>query len=250
MGLFTKKEKFKFHQIPSTPEQTAARSHLTGLYQDNINIAPREVAGMSPVQQQLQGYLSGMAGNQMDNFQLSQDHLRATLSGDYDPRTSLYYQGVRGELDEMKGQAQAQTQQHAQLGGMARSSPAAGAISQTGRQYDQMAAQTLGQLTDAERQRQMQAAGMLPQQDAQMAQSLQLQQQMDMERQIQQERNNAMYEAFMGELMMRYQQQAGIAMSILGEQRYIGVQSGGGLTDLGFFMNASSQAASAMAGGG
>jgi hypothetical protein len=58
------------------------------------------------------------------------------------------------------------------------------------------------------------------------------------ERRVEQAKLAAAYDAALQTLLAPYNYNATIAMALLNEPRYVGVQTGGGMTDLGFGLKA------------
>jgi len=248
MGLFSKDKKLKFKLIPSTPEQTQARSYLTGLMDQDIQFPTEQVAPLTGTEQQIQEGLPSYLNQIAQDFETSRGYYNDVLSGGYDPATSDFYQGFRAEQDRMKRDAQLNVARAAQKGGMARSTPAVGIQGRVGAQYDAQALQQLGMLYESERDRRTQAAGSLSQLGSQHIGNLSYAEQLAaVQRQNEQAKLSAFYQAVMQTLLAPYQYNAQIAGALLSEQRYAGYQTGGGLTDLGFMVAAASNAIS---GGG
>jgi hypothetical protein len=251
MGLFTSKQKFKFKKIPSTPEQTRSRSYLESLRDNDLTFQPEGVADLTGTEKQIQGYLPSYLTDVSNDYQSGRSYLNDVLSGSYDPRESDYYIGFRNEQETMKADAQNQIRRQAQKAGMARSTPSLGIQSDTGRQYDDQSLRQLGGLYENERNRMGQAAAGLQQIGAAYGSNVSGAQNIAaVERQQQQAKLSAAYNAAIQTMLAPYQYNAQIASALLNEQRYMGVQSGGGMTDLGFALNAGASALGAFAGAG
>lgn len=234
MGLFTKDQKFKFKQIPSTPEQDEARSYLTNLFRQNLSFPELQVADLTGNEQRIQSYISNYLSGFGQDYNLARKYYTDVLEGEYDPAESQYYQGIRNQLDTQKGEAQAQVRRTAQKAGSARSTPFLGIEARTGAEYDTQKDVVLGGLLQDERQFRAQAAsGLSDLRGQEVAQLSAADQLAAKERMIQQMRFQAAYEKILNELLAPYTYNAQIASYILNEQRYMGVQTGGGLSDLG-----------------
>lgn len=194
------------------------------------------------------------ASGMQNNYNLARGEIQDTLKGNYDPRDSDYWRGFRQEANRLKEEAQTDVRQRSQLGGMLKSSPSAGIEAESNQRYDSAILQELGKLQENERQRRLNAAGMAGQVDSQHLSNVSGANQIaDQQRQIEQARNDELYRTAMYEVLAPYKHQYKLALSLLNEQRYTGVQTGGGLTDLGFYMNTMSGMTSSMAssmGGG
>ena len=251
MGLFTKDKKLEFEKIPSAPEQDQARNYLQGLYTNNLNYPEMGVAELSDsersVQDQIKQYLTGSQGD----YALSRQYFTDVLNDNYDPATSQYYAGVRGQLDTQKAEAQAGVRRTAQKAGSSRSTPFLGIEAKTGQAYDYEKDRVLGAMTQAERDRKAGAATSLASLRGQEINQLGTADQIaSKEREIQQMKLQAAYNKVIQDMLAPYLYNANIASAILNEVRYAGVQTGGGLTDLGFGAAVAGSVVSGMATGG
>jgi hypothetical protein len=248
VGIFSKDNKLKFKEIPSAPEQTQARNYLVDLMENDLQFPVQGTAELTGTEQQIQGMLPSYLGMLEEDYGAARDYYNDVLSGGYDPRTSDYYQGFRAEQDMAKRDAMLDVARMGQMAGMSRSTPVVGVQARTGAAFDAQTLQQLGLLYDNERTRMGQAAGALGQLGGQQLANLSQVEQLAMvQRQQEQMKLSAMYQAALRTLLFPYEKQAGIAEVLLGEQRYTGYQTGGGLTDWGFMMAAGSNA---VAGGG
>jgi hypothetical protein len=108
---------------------------------------------------------------------------------------------------------------------MLKSSPSAGIEAESNQRYDSAILQELGKLVENERQRRLNAAGMAGQVDSQHLSNVSGANQIaDQQRQIEQARNNAVYESALQEILAPYNYQAQLALSLLNEQRYVGIE--------------------------
>lgn len=189
MGLFdffqSKQKQAPQPVIKETPWAPEARGYLTDL-----------MNSPSP----LQG-TAGMSGNE----QASQDILASILKGDtfQDPAQSMYYQGLRGQMQAEEADAVNALRRRAQMSGMTNSSSAYGAEGRLRSSYSNQRMNILGNLYNQERQMdnpytRLQAGmqyGSLP-------------------RQIEQQKLNAQF----NQQMMPYQVQSQIAGQLLNYQ--------------------------------
>ena len=241
MGLFRKKQKFSFHPIPSAPEQTKARSYLVDLMGQDVQYPTMGVADLTDTEQGIQERLPSYLDTLEGDHAAARGYFEDVLAGGYDPRTSDFYQGFRDEQDFMKDRAMKNIRLGSQRAGMGRSTPSVGVQGLVGQQYDSQTLQMLGQLTENERSRMAGAAGALPALSAQEIGSMTAAQNLAaVQREQEQMKLAAMYESAINTLLAPYNLNANIAMALLNEQRYTGVQSGGGLTGLGFAVSAAS----------
>jgi len=234
MGLFTKKKSYKFKEIPSTPEQDAARSYLTGLLYNKIQYPTLKIAPMTDSEKTVQDQVKSYLANAPADFDTAAGYFRDVINDQYDPATSMYYEGFRREADTAKSEAQAQVRRSAQKAGVARSTPSLGMEARTGMDYDSRTMQLLGSLLQDERNFKSQAAQVLPQmRGSQVSQLAVADQLASKPREIQQARYQAAYEKIVNDMLAPYLYNANIASAILNEPRYQGYTSGGGLTDWG-----------------
>jgi len=247
MGLFTKDTKI---EDPLAGEKKRAAGFLEDLMQQGTpDIPTQQVAGLTPLQQILQGNMQGQVNAANQNYGEVRDYYRDVLDGGYDPRSSDFYKGLRQEADRMKTEETTNVRQSANMGGMLQSTPRMAVESDARQQIDNQTLQLLGGLYENERGRQGQAATALPQLDAQRTQTTGAMQSIaDVERQIEQQRNNAMYQQALQTVLFPYQYQANLANMIFGGSQP--VVTGGGMTDLGFGLNAGAGAIASFAAAG
>ena len=244
MGLFTQPKKLKFKEIPSAPEQTQARNWLQDLYQSDFNAPVEQTADLTPNEQTIQQFITDYLPQMQGNYGAAEKYYQDVVAGGYDPRTSPAYAGYRDEADRAKTIAQNQTRRGLSHGGVLGSTPGAGMIADTGANYDSKILSLLGNLYENERNRQTGAAGALMELPSRRiagygaASTLS-----EKPRQIEQAKYTAMYNAAMQDLLAPYLYKANIALALLNEQRYAGYETGGGMTDWGFLINAGASAA-------
>jgi hypothetical protein len=117
------------------------------------------VPGLTSYQQQGLGILSELLKRELPEiFGAGQEQVAGTLRGDYDPRTSDYYKGMREQMLQEEQQGLSQLRRGANLGGMLYSEPR---MRHEGDYLSGQAAQRqslLGSMFENERSRQQQAA--------------------------------------------------------------------------------------------
>ena len=216
MGLFSKDKKLKFKLIPSTPEQTQARSYLTGLMDQDIQFPTEQIAPLTGTEQQIQEGLPSYLNQIAEDFETSRGYYNDVLSGGYDPATSDFYQGFRAEQDRMKRDALLGIARQGQMAGMSRSTPVLGVQARTGAAIDDATLRQLGLLYENERDRRTQAAGSLSQLGSQHIGNLSYAEQLAaVQRQNEQAKLSAMYQAVLQTLLAPYQYNAQIAGALL-----------------------------------
>lgn len=228
MGIFTKKKKIKY-----PPGYLDATGYLKNILSGGTpDIPAREIEDLSAFQKLIVDQLGPMFENLMSSYGTARDELTKTVEGDYDPRTSDEYKGLREEAEWLGGKAKTSARQRANLGGMLQSGSAAGVEGQIDTQMNTGLLKILGSLFEKERERKYGAARELPGLDREVAGTAgQMADIADAERIIKQEQSDALYEAAMAEIMFPYTYMKGIASVLMGQQPII---TGGGLTDLGF----------------
>jgi len=246
MGLFTKKTKIK---DPLAAEKAQAGKYLAGLLEEGTpDIPTREVTGQTDTQRRIQAGVGEQYADVERSYDIGWDYLTDIIGGQYDPRTSDYYKGLRQEAADIKGEAMTDIRQSSELGGMLQSTPRMAVESETGRKIDRDLLTQLGGMYETERGRMGQAVEGLSRLDASRAAVTgNLQAIADLERQIEQERNNAVYTQAMETVMFPYQNMINVANSIFGGSQPI--VTGGGLTDLGFAASTAAGAAGSYFGG-
>ncbi len=229
MGLFTKKVKIK---DPFKSQKTTAVNYLTNLLsQGTPDIPQQQVAGMTGVQSDLLSSLGDYANDINSNYGQATGYYKDVLSGNYDPRNSDYYKGLRNEAAQLKADSGTAIKRNASAGGMLSSSPTSALIGSNERQINNQLLTLLGGMYENERSRMGQAAQGLQQADSQRIQNVgQTMQVADVERQIEQQRNDALYNQALQTVMFPYQYQANIASAIFGASQPI--VTGGGASDL------------------
>ena len=247
MVLFTKDKKLEFEVIPSTPQQDKARNFLEDLSQRDLDFPERGVAGLSANEQTIQDQLSRWLTASSDTFDQATGYYSDVLSDQYDPETSRYYKGIREQLETGREEAEAGVRRTAQKAGSARSTPFLGVEAKTGAAYRAKESEVLGGLLQDERRFKSEAASKLTSAGGQRISQLGAAEDLAaVPRSIEQMQLDAAYQKILQDLTAPYTYQAQIASQILNEPRFAGIQTGGGLTDLGF---AASVAGSAMTGG-
>jgi hypothetical protein len=235
MGLFTKDKKLEFELIPSTPGQDRSRDFLEGLYERDIKHPEQQIAGLSGNEQTIQDDLSKWLTASSESFDQATGYYKDVLQGGYDPETSRYYQGIRNQLDRGKEEGQAGVRRTAQKAGSARSTPFLGVEAAVGQKFEDAKNVTLGGLLQDERRFKAGSAEALTSASGQRVGQLGAADDIAAKpRELEQMQFNAAYQRILNDLLAPYQYQANIASMILNETRYTGIQTGGGLTDVGF----------------
>ena len=202
-----------------------------------------QIAGLTDTEKTVQDQVASYLQTAPADFELSSNYFRDVLKGEYDPETSRYYKGIRGQLDTQKDDAQADVKRSAQKAGTARATPSLGIEQRAGQDYDFEADKVLGSLLQDERQFMAQAGQVLPALKSEQLNQLGAADQIASKpRMIEQMRKQATYDKMVNDMLAQYKYQANIAMALLNESRYVGYGTGGGLTDLGFLVSAGASA--------
>lgn len=222
----------KWYPIPSMPEQTESRQYLLDLMRQKLEIPARKVPGLTAEQQSGQEWLREyLAQPATPALSEATNYLRKTLAGEYDPRTSPYYQSFREQSlsdEERAANILRQRLNIAQPGAVTTAPARSQEINlRRGFATDRLGA--LGSLYEAERGRMQEAAGMLPG-----AAQLQAEEPLrkaqagtlvgEAPRAIEAEQEEALWEALKETLLGPYMYQAPLAQALIGEPRYVGVQ--------------------------
>lgn len=205
---------------------------LQNLAGQTPTIPQQGVAELTPMQQLIQSQLPALLGNINQTGQQATDYYSDVLGGDYDPRTSPYYEGLRQESERLKGQGVTSLRQRAELGGMLQSSNAAGVEGQFVNQSNAAFLKELGGLYETERNRQGQAAQGIQQAGTQQVQNVAAVGGIaDQQRVIEQAQQDALYQQLIMQILFPYQYQAQLAQALMGMPGGVQV-TGGGMTDL------------------
>lgn len=228
-------EDTKVEAAPRSKESIAGGDWLKNFLSSfgPVDMPTQGVAGLSSLQQQLLGYLQqGQAGSRQ-RLGLSGDEITKTLTDSYDPRVGDYYKGLKQEADQTRSRGKTRIRQIANQGGMLSSSPTAEQEADFGSEVDSQLLDKLRGLYEVEREKKLDVARATPGLESSKTdvtgQAIEL---ADVERQVEQERNNALYTTALQSLLFQYQQQAQVALGMLGNNPGSAV-TGGGLTNLG-----------------
>lgn len=252
MGLFEEEQKFlkkqtgtpegeslfteptKIELGPQSEASKAGQAYLTKLIGTAPNVALQGTAGLTPVQMAIQQSLSGLLAKSGQAGDLASKEYSSILEGDYDPRTSPYYEGLRQEAERLKKEGVTGLRQRAELGGMLGSSTGAVAEGSFVSEANSALLKELGRLMETERGRKLLAAEGIQGAEAQRLGNIAAVGGIaDIERDIEQQRADALYEQAMQQMLFPYQYQANIANSLLGYSPET-VITGGGLSDFGY----------------
>jgi len=209
---------------PETAEQQYLSNYLTNLATQDINVPTRQVAGLSPDEQRqielVNRYLA--QGEQGQN--LAMGELAKTLSASGDVRDSASYQGAKSESERLKAQSAADIKRQSQKSGMLKSYPAGRIMAEDSAMRDSMLLKELGRLEMADKDRRLNAAGMMGEVSGQGIRNVANASAVTSQaRLIQQEQMNAENEALLMELLVPYQYQSPIASTLLkyeGDRQY------------------------------
>lgn len=159
MGLFS--SNVEIEQIPLTPQQKKAREYMENLlFSGTPDIPTAGVAGMSAAEAQAQGILTNYLSAPPRGYEAGMDYLERTLAGEYDPRTSQFYGGLREQSRMEEAAAVADLRRGSQAGGMYYSEPSMRAEGELRARYGASRDVILGSLYESERNR---MAGAVPQ---------------------------------------------------------------------------------------
>ncbi len=222
--------------LPQTDMQKNARNYINNLIYAQPEYPVQDIANLTPIQQQIQQYLSGNMGSANDMYNTASGVYKDYLTSDYDPATSNYWKGYRAVAESQKAQALKSDRQRTNAGGMLRSTPGSQIEGTTRQNYDNAQLAKLGKLQENELNRRLGAAS-----NAQRVQSQYLGNMAttsgiaDQQRAIEQAQNDAVYKAAMQTLLHPYTYSTALAEAITSEQMYYykSKSSSGGLGGIG-----------------
>lgn len=233
MGLLSKGKKAKFREIPLSTSQKAGDKLLQGLVEQDITLPTREIAGLSELERQGLTAVGGLGRDIQGLTGEAADVLRGTLRGEFDPRTSPFFQGFRQEAQRLKQEGISDVLRRSQR---ITGAPAGTALRQTGdvaSRADESILQTLGGLFEQERARQFGAVGQTFNLGSGISQLLLGAGQVP--RSIEQDILNARFNQQIGQIEAPFRLQAPIAQNLLAQQRFTftpGVQGSSTLQDI------------------
>lgn len=252
MGLFTSKSKVK----DMTPlEVSGSRKYLYNLLQQyapgqSPKFPVMQVPGMTDTEKTLQGRISTLASGDTEGYRLAMDYAKDQLAGYENPANNPYYQGIKAESLALDAQNNANVRRQAQLAGQGRSTASGAVQGQNTTATNRYLTTILGQLAEQDKDRRANAANLAGSLGNQEVQNMgQLSALAAIPRNIETVQNQAIYEALMREMLFPYQEQLAVTSAINGLQPTY-VQTGGGMTDLGFLLNAGATIAAGAAGAG
>ena len=165
-GLFSSKKsqqqgpQFEKLYDPFESSRGALNSYLTeNIGKKGPTYAGERVAPLSGLEEQSLDYADRYANQPLkgQSMQLAEDEIKKTLSGDYDPSTSTYYQAVKAEAERNLEDTQSRIADKAGGGGRyfggARLRAQGNAARDTGISLNK----TLGEMSERERERRFQA---------------------------------------------------------------------------------------------
>ena len=233
MGLFRKGKKSKFKPIPLSESQKVADEFRQGLIEQDIQLPEREIAPLSALEQQGLTAVGGLGRDIQGLTGTAADILGQTLRGEFDPRTSPFFQGFRQEAERIKQEGIRDALRRGQrlTGG-----PASTTLAEAGdiaARADESILQTLGGLFEQERARQFGATGQAFNLGSGISQLLLSAGQLP--RSIEQQILDARFAQQQGNVLAPFQFQAPVAESIMRDQRFMfqpGVQGSSLMEDI------------------
>ena len=217
MGLFSKGKKGEFKAIPLSPSQQSADALMKRLVEMNVSFPEREVAPLSDLEQQA---IAGFTESLGEGGLISQarQQLSETLAGDFDPRTSPFFQGLREEAQRLKQEGVSDVLRRSQrLTGGASGVAGRQAIDVQSR-ADENILQVLGSLFETERGRQLAAVPTAVGIEQSLAGTLAGFG--GLERSIEQQILDARFQKQQSDVLAPFQLQAPVASDLLRQQRF------------------------------
>jgi hypothetical protein len=156
MGLFSSGKKGKFREIPLTESQKSADALMKRLVEMQVSFPEREVAPLSDTERQaIQSFKESLGEEGL--IGQARDVLGQTLRGEFDPRTSPFYQGLRDEAQRLKQVGVSDALRRGQRFSGGFSGVAGRQAGEVAGRADENILQVLGSLFETERGRQQQA---------------------------------------------------------------------------------------------
>lgn len=251
MAFWRDDPKAKF--LPRTGESFVGSDFLQRQLQGTPDMPTAGVADLTPIQQLIVQKLGPLLQNIQEGGQLASDQYRRTLEGGYDPRTSPYYEALRGEADYLKRKGTTALRREHELGGTLMDTNAMGVRGDFINRADSALMQELGRLFEGERSRQERAALGIQDVGARQAQSMAAVGGIaETERSIEQQRANALYQQALSQILFPYQYQTNIANALMNYSPGTYIQPGG-LSERGYWsgmgMKVGARVIGAIAGG-
>jgi len=214
MAFWRDDPKAKF--LPRTGESFVGSDFLQRQLQGTPDMPTAGTAGLTPIQELIQQKLGPLLQNIQEGGQLATDQYRSTLAGDYDPRTSPYYEALRGEADYLKRKGTTALRREHELGGTLMDTNAMGVRGAFINRADSALMQELGRLFESERNRQERAAVGIQTVGARQAQGMAAVGGIaEAERGIEQQRANALYQQAIQQILFPYQYQTSLANAMM-----------------------------------
>jgi hypothetical protein len=229
---------------------TTARNQIEDFIKANPfgtspDLPTREIEGLSPLQKELQRLASDQTTG--GDFDISSGVFRDAAQADTDVATSKEFEAFRRQIGELETEQQTSIRQGAELGGQLRSSPRQALESENVRKFDTALLQEFARLQRQNQQDKIQAAAGLSELGTRRLGDIAATNQIaDQERAIEQARNDAVYNQALDTILFPYREQLQLFSLATGQPTDFAVE-GGGLTDLGFLVQAGASAAAASA---
>ena len=206
----------KTRPMPQLGGSEKAESFLKSLLKMDEQLPMRETADLTPVQKEIQQMLSGILSKTDQAGDLASGEYRSILEDEYDPRTSPYYEGFRQEAERLQKEGVTSLRQRSELGGMLGSSNAAVSEGSFVSQSNSAILKELGRLLETERGRKLLAAeGIQGAESQRIGNVAAVGGLAEAERNVEQQRNDALYNQVMQQILFPYQYKTGIANTLL-----------------------------------
>ena len=232
MSLTQKKTKIKDY----TPKEVkAARSYLEKLIDlfspgESPDFPLMQTAGLTPGGEMAQQQLPGAVQTGGENYQLATEHYRDILEGGTDPRSGDQFKGLRDEMVMLRDQSAAELRRRGQReGGTTQTSPTMMGQDESNRAWNSKILQLLGMLTERDIDRKTDAAGKMTRGGGEEVNRLGAASEVaEIGRNVETERNVAIYNQALQELLFPYNQQLSLINSMFSSPAPMLVKTGGG----------------------
>jgi len=246
MSIFTEDQKIK--QIPRTEGSLTGEKILTQIAGQTPNVPLQGTAELTPIQMAIQGMLSGTLDRVAEGSTAAQDYYKGVLNSDASLEDDPRYQTLMQQSDILTRQASTEAKRGSERMGMLDSSGGAESQMTAIQKAQSPILQAIGNLlTQKEGERMNAAEGVGRAGSQEVSNVAAVGGIAEQQRSIEQLQADALYNQVLMQMMFPYQYQAGIANSLMNYSPDYAV-TGGGLTDLGFYTQVTSQAASQAAG--
>jgi len=244
-ALFTKDQEIEI--IPQSEASKTGQAYLEQQLGSTPDVPQQGVAGLTPIQMAIQGMLPGTLDRVAEGSTAAQDYYKGILNSDASLEDDPRYQTLMQQSDILTRKASTEAKRGSERYGMLDSSGGAESQMTAIQKAQSPILQAIGSLlTQKEGEKMNAAEGVGRAGSQEIGNVAAVGGIAEAARSIEQQQADALYQQVMMQMMFPYQYQTNIANSLLNYSPDYAV-TGGGMTDLGFMVNAGAQAAGAAA---